>query len=242
LSMGYLDTEKNRIGEIFKRRNLIVHNGGRVSRRYLQEVHEEDLRRGLKLGDTVEITPDYLSRSIDLIEHEFILLAAELWKKLKPEDQRRGNLLSNLAVQHLNERRWIVARGFSFFAMNDKSQVEATRLSSQINYWQSYKWSGDFEKIRSEVDGADFSAKKPLFQLAHSALRDDFEAFFQLLPRLLESGELLKTQLASWPLFQGVRQRPEFAAFDQSDSERGGDEASELGVRVIGPRASDSIN
>jgi hypothetical protein len=48
LGMSYIEPDRQRIAEIFKRRNVIVHNGGRVNRIYLQEV-EEPLRTGLKL-------------------------------------------------------------------------------------------------------------------------------------------------------------------------------------------------
>jgi hypothetical protein len=70
LSLGYLNDEDAipRIDEVFKRRNLIVHNGGRVSRVYLKEV-EESLRKGLKLGEIIDLTPDYLSAAVNLIEH-----------------------------------------------------------------------------------------------------------------------------------------------------------------------------
>ncbi|MGB8540719.1 MAG: hypothetical protein WCD49_03685 [Candidatus Acidiferrales bacterium] len=212
LGLSYLQSDKSRLAEIFKRRNLIVHNGGRVSRKYLKEV-DAALSAGLKPGDLVEIAPDYLNASIDLIEHQFILVGAELWKKLEPTDPTRGSLLSSLAVQCLTEQRWMTARGFSYFGMNDKNQSEANRLYCQVNYWQSFKWSGQYDEIRDEVEKADFSAKGPLYQLAHAALTDDFECFFSLLPRVLDSGELLKAQLTSWPLFQGMRLDPRFAPF-----------------------------
>jgi hypothetical protein len=212
LGLGYLDAEKGRLAEIFKRRNVIVHNGGRISRKYFLEV-DESLRPGLQLGDVVEVTPDYLNAAIDLIEHQFILIAAELWKKLEPSDQSRGSLLTGLAVECLNERRWLAARGFSYFAMNDKNQVEATRLYAQVNYWQSFKWAGQYDQIRAEVEGLDFSAKSALYQLAHAALTDNFKSFYELLPKILASGELTRNQLASWPLFQAMRERPEFVDY-----------------------------
>jgi hypothetical protein len=73
LGMGYLVNEIGRISEIFKRRNLVVHNGGRAGRRYFKEV-EESLRPGVNLGEIVEVSTGYLKASIDLIEHQFLLL------------------------------------------------------------------------------------------------------------------------------------------------------------------------
>lgn len=212
LGMGYLAASKSRIAEVFKRRNLIVHNGGRVNRRYLHEV-EQDLRVGLSLGDVVEISSDYLNASIDLIELQFVLIAAELWKKLEAADNERGDLLVRLAFQGLLESRWAMARGLSHFVINDKNGSEATRLRAQINYWQSFKWSGEYEAVKDEVEKFDFSAKDPLFQLAHAAIREDCEGFFRMLPGVLDSGKLSRDQLLTWPLFQNLRKRDEFAPY-----------------------------
>lgn len=138
----------------------------------------------------------------------------------------------SLAVQRLGECRWLMAREFSFFVMNDKSQLESTRLSGQINYWQSFKWSGKYEEVRAEVEDSDLSAKKPLFQLAHAAIRDDFGEFFKMLPGVLESGELMKNDLMRWPLFQGIRQRPEFAPFASTEKQETPDAEPNLGAKI----------
>jgi hypothetical protein len=216
LGLGYL-TEVSRIAEIFKRRNLVVHNGGRINRKYLDEI-DEGLRTGLKPGDTIEIEPGYLNSSIDLVEHAFVLLAAELWKKLKPTDENRAGLLQDLAVQSLVESRWSLARGFSQFVLQDKNVSEAGRLSSQINYWQSFKWAGQYDEVRNEVESADFSAKSRLYQLAYAAIRDDFERCFKLLPEVIAGGELTQHNLMRWPLFQALRRRSEFATYMEAET------------------------
>jgi hypothetical protein len=118
LGMSYIEPDRHRIDEIFKRRNVIVHNGGRVNRIYLKEV-EELLRMGLKLDDLVEVTPDYLNTAIDLIEHQFVLIAAELWKKMNPEDDERSTVLLGISIARLMEKKWMIARGLSYFVMNE---------------------------------------------------------------------------------------------------------------------------
>lgn len=214
LGMSYLESDTSRISEVFKRRNLIVHNGGKVSRRYLSEV-EEHLRPGVNLGDAIEVSPTYLNASIDLIEEKFVLLGAEAWRKLGSAEAEdgRATLLISLALERLKEQRWTVAKAFSFFVMNDKNEPEASRLRSQINYWQSFKWSGEYESIRKEVEASDFSAKGLIFQVAHAAISDNYKKVFEMLPAILSSGELKNEDLQDWPLFQGVREQPEFAPF-----------------------------
>jgi hypothetical protein len=216
IKMSYLETTAARISEIFKRRNLLVHNGGRVARIYFESVHES-LRPGLSLGDIVEITPEYLSGAIDLIEEQFVLISAELWKKLEPDVAERCDLLQRLCVEKLKEKRWEMARSFAYFGINDKGALEASRLSAQVNYWQSFKWSGRYEEIRAEVEQYDISAKSLLYQAACAAIRNDFECLFKLIPKALEDRCLTKDNLAQWPLFQAARERPEFAQYVQKD-------------------------
>jgi len=50
--------------EITSRRNIVIHNGGRVDRKYLHEVKDSDL----KLGQVISVTPDYLRSAITLFE------------------------------------------------------------------------------------------------------------------------------------------------------------------------------
>jgi hypothetical protein len=102
------------------------------------------------------------------------------------------------------------------YERNDKTQSEDCRLRGQVNYWQSFKWSGEFDTVREDVEKSDFSAKKDIFQLAYAAITDDFDSFFKLLPKVLETKELKREYLLEWPLFQGARERPEFAPFREA--------------------------
>jgi hypothetical protein len=210
LGLGYLESDAAQISEVFKRRNLIVHNGGKVSRRYLDEV-EEEFHATAKLGERIEVDPEYLQKAIDVFEKSFILLCAELWKKLLPSDETRA-LLNRLAMSHLIAGRWEMARGFSIFLMGDKNQSEYVRLCAEINYWQSFKWSGNYSEISGEVEKADFSAKGILFQLAKAAIVGNHTDFLKKLPKALDTGELSTESLKEWPLFQEVRKLPEIEA------------------------------
>jgi len=129
-------------------------------------------------------------------------------------------LLLNLGVRCLEESRWTTARGFSYFVMNDGNETEANRLKGRINYWQSFKWPGEYESIRSEVEKYDFSAKGEIFQIAYAAIKSDFDSLFKLLPHAIDSGSLSKGDLSSWPLFRELRVQPGFAAY-APDSEPG---------------------
>lgn len=227
LSMGYLDDVKDEVKELFKRRNLIVHNGGIVNSIYLSGLPDH-LRRDLKAGDELPVTREYLQAAVNLCEYSFALIAAELWKQLAAGDEERADTLISITYRHLLAERWAVAERLSFFTLNDKRVKESTRLIAQINFWQSLKWSGRYDRIRAEIEVADFSAKEERFQLAKYALMDDFDSFFRMLPKVLEHGHIEKGQLLEWPLFQVVRKRPEFQPYCTQPEKRIDEDENEL--------------
>jgi len=210
--MGYMDPVKDRLIEVYQRRNLLIHNGGRVNSIYLAKVTPE-LRENISRDQLLGVKPKYLNRTLDLFELNFLLIAAELWKKLEPKDEERADTLTGIAYSHLLKERWQIAEGLSYFQMGDKQTSEKSQMYGQLNYWQSVKWQGRFEDVRKEVEQADFSAKDPLYQLALLALHDRNEDFFSLLPVVLRSEKFTVEELKAWPIFREMREDPAYKSF-----------------------------
>ena len=200
LSAAYLVPDRDALIEVFQRRNVMVHNNGRVHSSYMHKVPPE-LRKGVSLGGELSVSPDYLSRAIDLVEKNFILLGAELWKQLEPAQEKRAEALIGIAFDRLKSELWVVSEGLSFFTLNDKKMSECSLLVAQLNYWQSVRWQGRFPEVQKEVQASDFSAKDDLFQLARYALLDDYDTFFKLIP------------LRTWPIFREARKDPRFRKY-----------------------------
>jgi hypothetical protein len=96
--------------------------------------------------------------------------------------------------------------------MRDAHLPEAMSLNGQLNYWQSIKWQGRYDEVRSEVEKADFSAKHPRYELAYRALREDKDGFFTMLPTIIRQETLTFEDLDKWPIFQEMRKDPRFNA------------------------------
>jgi hypothetical protein len=201
LSAGYLKPARERLIEIFQRRNVMVHNNGVANSIYFHKVAAE-LRVGVSLGQELSISPEYLRDGIDLIESNFILLGAELWKQLDAKDEDRGAAIADIAFKRLGEERWAVAETLSNFLRADKQLPERFQLIGILNYWQCLKWVGRFDEVRSDVESADFSAKDELFQIGRYALLDDVENFVKLLPIVLGAEKLDQEKLGTWPIFK----------------------------------------
>jgi hypothetical protein len=174
LSMGYLKDHKDFLIEVTQRRNLLVHNGGVVNRIYLSNL-PSDYHDAPKIGDNIHITSEYLNKAISTFERCFLLIAAELWKKVGADNEERGKLLINLSYEHLISERYEVAESISFFAANDNSLQESDQLYAKINYWIARKYGDGFEDIKQDIVNEDFSAKSRLFILAKNVLLSDFD-------------------------------------------------------------------
>lgn len=218
VSAAYLDKQKDALVEIFQRRNLIVHNNGVINSLYLNKI-ATPLRKPEDIGKSVRTPPEYLSAAIDLVEVNFILIGAELWKKLRAKDEERADILIDISFEHLKEARWSVAEGLSHFLMNDKQLSERSQIIGQLNYWQCKKWQQQFESVQTEVEAADFSAKDELYQLARYALLDDAKGFFKLLPSLSANKKLSLAALRTWPIFRGMRSHEEYTKLIETRSQ-----------------------
>lgn len=209
LSTNYIDQEvRDQLVETSQRRNLLIHNGGRINSLYQTRVAEHLRWKGP--SDTVEVPEDYLSERIGTFERAFILIGAELWKKQEPSDEERYDVLFEITWRHLQAERWEIARSLTKFGMNDKQLSESNQLTQRFNYWQCQKWLGCFDEVESEVREADLSAKEPWFRLGRFALLDNDTAFVNLAKTMIEKNDLTTEELQSWPIFRAMRKKADF--------------------------------
>src|ERR1700749_370284 len=220
LGMAYLDKHRNHLAEVYQRRNIIVHNGGIINSIYLSKVAPE-FKREWKVGDRIRISRAYIDNAISLFEETFLLLAAELWHKQTGEETEIADLLTDIAYEHLDKERWVVAEGLSKFIMSGKGLPELSQLFAKLNYWQAVKWQGRYDDIKNEVESADFSGKGLASQLALYALTDKVSEFFHLLPDVvvikmkseLMGHRITYEDLDTWPIFREIRKDPLYAKF-----------------------------
>lgn len=207
LQMTCIECHRGVLSEVFQRRHLLVHNGGVVNEYYLRNV-EEAQRADLALGKKVVISREYLAQAIDTVEACFMLIGVELWQKLGSLDT---GYLTEVLLECLSVEKFVLAEGLALFLRDaaDKG-AERDRLIAELNYWQTMRWKGDYEKVRSEVESTDYSAKSPVFRLGYSAVTGRADEFFVLLPEVLRSADLSPEDARAWPIFRVMREDPRF--------------------------------
>lgn len=188
------------------RRNVLVHNGGVVNKIYCKRLPAQITDRP-KEGDEARVDENYLDDRLDRFQIVFVLVALEVWRKLDQRDELRLDVAVQLSFDALKEKRWPIAKAIGAYVASQKRVPEATQLMAKVNYWQSFKWSGELEEIRQEVEQWDVSAKGGSYQVAKHVLLDADEEAIAKLKVLIATGELKADNLREWPLFQGLRDR-----------------------------------
>ena len=207
-----INTFVSELVEIYQRRNLLVHNGGVVNSIYISKV-DADLRESLKIGDELSVTPEYLNSAIEKLHIVFTLIAAELWKKLEPENEDRAGLIGHINFENMIAGRWKVAEELSSFMRDDDKLKSKSTSIGLLNHWLSKKRLGHFEDVKVEIAKADFSDKSNLYKLPLYSIIEDKESFFKTLPIALEHGDFEPDEILEFPIFEEMRATEEFDAF-----------------------------
>jgi hypothetical protein len=198
--------------EVFQRRHVIVHNGGRVSRLYLKRMPgaTKDLP---ELGAELPVDAEYLKRAFAEIEVVGDLLAVGTWSKCWPEEE-------GYAARELHDRSYDLMTDGDWQAVEKLASLgqlmdadASLKMINQLNEWLAIKrlnrLSGDIEQ---EVRAWDTSALAPRFKFVHAVLTDDLDAAFEMAPILLEREELTRRDLMEWPVLAELRDDPRFTA------------------------------
>jgi hypothetical protein len=86
-----------------------------------------------------------------------------------------------------------------------KHPKDSTRRRMAINLAQAYKWGERPSEAARVIDGEDWSACSPEFQLAVALLRDDFDVAARLMKVVAAANLLAKNDYRDWPLFKEFR-------------------------------------
>jgi len=188
--------------EAVARRHVIVHSGGRVDQRYLDDTGTYD--HGHELGDTVVCDHAYISATLDTFHELGEALAIGLLAKLVPAGGEPAALAAPFVLGALERSNWRHALVLS------QAVVTTERGSSvldelRINWWMARRECGEpLEVITSEVDKWTPNEEDLPIRLGKAALLFDEEATHLILLEYKRGGgEIPK----NWPLVVAMRQK-----------------------------------
>lgn len=204
LDFNSLCIDRTALCEVFQRRHIIVHNGGQVSRRYLQNTNLDDPP---PLNQFLTVPPEYLDRAIDQLDALGTLLVVGAWAKLYPDEAEVAYaFMSERSQQLMYIGRWRPVR--CICGIGKKLEGKTTKQRCEVfkvNNWLAIKRLDGLEQIGGEIDAWDTSALDPVFPFVKAALLNDLDEAFSQLPSLLKSDSLNRASLEQWPILEELR-------------------------------------
>lgn len=191
--------------EVIQRRHVAVHNDGRVSRAYLENVRELSGESSPhEFGSFLKIDADYLSAALDELEAVGNLVAGAVWTKCLPEAKDVVNFEFYVRTYDLLlAERWRPTACICSFAKQSLSPDDDLYLIHKVNAWLARKRLG--ESIQDEARSWTTKTLNTRFQAAQAALLDDFDLLEQLVLKCLRAGDLALEDAWEWPLFAELR-------------------------------------
>ncbi len=209
---SFENDEFNDFLEIYYRRNVVVHNNGRVNDTYNAFTKAE-----LEVGDRLVTNRDYIKKSIKGV---LIILYGTFWglKKTCSDKKDVDAVLFDIGFGNMIDRNWNASEYIFNLLLNSKDSTASSKISAKVNYWISQKNRYGLDSIRKEVDEFDTSALDDVFKVAKLALVDDFPKVSEGLERILGK-EFPVDYIENWPLFLQYRTSEEYVVFKEMHKE-----------------------
>lgn len=196
------------VQELFQRRHIIVHNGGRVSKQYLDKLPKTP--HSPKVGNKLPATKEYVTESLIQLAAFGATLSLATWSKLCPGD---GGEIAARQIElgrHFAETEdWRSVLAVSRTAGKSKFPT-ADQIEIDCNRWLAQKQIEGAEAIRPLIEQWDVSALQSIYKLYKLCLLNNVEGALQLVPELLEAEELTITRLRKMPIFRSLCAHPKF--------------------------------
>ncbi len=202
--------------EITQRRNLYVHNDGKISSQYLSVCRENNVKLddNIKIGDELNVGFKYFDKAFKCLFEIGVKLNQVLRRNLcKEEIEKADHSFLNISFELIQNRQYDLAKtlyDFSDRYINHYS-TEDLRLRILLNRAQTYKWLDQQDECLKIIKSEDWSAKGDLFKLASFVLLDDYINASRLMTDIGDNPKVIdKSFYRDWPVFNNFRKTDEF--------------------------------
>ncbi|MDD5458756.1 MAG: hypothetical protein PHF37_05140 [Phycisphaerae bacterium] len=201
--------------ECAQRRNLFTHCDGNISDQYISICRQEGfpLQESIIAGKRLDLTPEYLFNSCNLLIEVGFKLGQTLWRKLFPDEiSNTDSHLIDVQFRFLQQEKWQLSLMAGEYANNlQKYSTNANKTIMIINYAISLKQLNQTEKLQKLLGSIDWSALCYEFKLAEKVLGNDYDSAKELMTKISRQGEYFSEHAYhSWPLFREFRQSSQF--------------------------------
>lgn len=202
--------------EITQRRNLFVHNDGKISTQYLNVCKENNvpLDDKLKVGDELDVGLKYFDKSFKCLFEIGVKLNQVIRRNLLPEElEKADNSFLNISFELIQNSQLDLAK--TLYDFSDKYikrySNDDLKLRILLNRAQTYKWLDKEKECNDIINSIDWTATGDLFKLASKVLIDDFVSACEIMRNIGDNEKVLnKAFYKDWPIFKKFRSTDEF--------------------------------
>ena len=210
--------------EVFERRNLLAHGERRFTRRYVQICTDEGHKGSDQLlAATIEVTPAYLTQTINVLMEFSILTLFSIWRKQFPQlEEQSFEQLNEACFRLISESRYQIPVRVIEYALSLKavSMTAITRMMLTVNLASAHKHLNNPEACLSTLETEDWSAVADKFLICVESLKENVDLVVSLMPSVVASKQLKKEDFRMWPVFSFIRSDRKFQeAFSQQFEE-----------------------
>lgn len=204
----------NKLNEVVERRNIIVHNDGKINRRYLKNTDSSvvpEKKKDLKEGKKITVSPNYFASAFHEVLIAGVILIQCCWRKWRKDDiDSVDSALIKDIYDMLSKEKWTVAERLGLFSQQCEVCNQSNRLYLDINYCQSLKWQNKKDALQKELKKFDMSILSPKYVLALCALKSDRVNFYKNVEKAVIVDDMEKENFMEWPLFRELRKDPTY--------------------------------
>ena len=201
IDLPFFNSHKDKILEIFYRRNIFIHNRGAVNKTYISLSSNP---YSFKNGEEALITEDYLYDSASLLLLSGVEIITSIISKIKlnkgEEYSEEENQISFIAFEnYLCKEDWQFALEFYNILVTNSQLSEKARLLYDINIMLCKKYLGSItiDEIKKHISSDDTYLK-----IGYDALIEEFDELSILLIQYYKDvGGLTHKELETWPIF-----------------------------------------
>lgn len=202
--------------EITQRRNLFVHNDGKISTQYLNvcKEHNVQIDDKLKVGDELEVGLKYFDKSFKCLFEIGVKLNQVIRRSLLPDElEKADNSFLNISFELIQNSQLDLAKTLYDFSDKyiKKYSNDDLKLRILLNRAQTYKWLDKEKECIEIINSIDWTATGDLFKLASKVLIDDYTSACEIMRNIGDNEKVLnKTFYKDWPIFKKFRDTEEF--------------------------------
>lgn len=206
----------NKFYEAYYRRNVIIHNSGKVNQTYLIKTNQTE--NDIKIGTTLEMTNDYIKNAEKVIEDYGCLIYCIFGSMLSDEDrQEYYNSFNRYAVTQEMLGKYETALFYLKLIKKFIKTGSASSLMCNFDICNCKKHLGD-TAYKKEIEKMDCSALGGLYKVCKELLLDNYDNVMNLL-EFYYPKEIKKEQIQNMPIFADFRNTDYYQQFIDKHSD-----------------------